>query len=367
MPAELEDLYAHTLKRITLEYRQESYIMLQIVLCTLSPLRVSAFLNCTTYIRWGKRSDPNATEDNIIRRLTSRCGGLLEVFPAFKPRGAIPVSRVQFIHQTVKEFVHNLKAYQELCGYTDQESGYLYLLRYGLNFQEPEEEISSSLLDYAKLIETDHPQDIDDMMQALDHDAAFFGWIQNYIDTVLTNSSQLAYYKVLRTNLVHDSLPLCFAVAAGFSEYVRRKYKPAEWILHPTGYSSGQSRRPRLLHIAAGAPALAPNRPDRPAMVKLLLELGAAPSDKSWKLLLASAGIELKGHPYPTLDLVMSKDYEMRTKDRFLIARELLQHGAGTTMAQPPDYVLPEHGADCISHCARCESGGRYDEALSTP
>ena len=76
MPQELEDLYRHTLRRIEPEYAEEAYIMLQIALCALSPLRLKTFSNCMSYTKWGKVS--NEEDDSMMRHLVSRSGGLLE-------------------------------------------------------------------------------------------------------------------------------------------------------------------------------------------------------------------------------------------------------------------------------------------------
>lgn len=48
MPRELEDLYTHTLRRIEPDYSSESYIMLQIALCSISHLSLEAFMECTS-------------------------------------------------------------------------------------------------------------------------------------------------------------------------------------------------------------------------------------------------------------------------------------------------------------------------------
>lgn len=76
MPEELGDLYRHTLERIEPEYTEEAYIMLQIALCSLSPLPLQTFIRCTSIIKLGEHYD--SSEAEMFRQLISRSGGLLE-------------------------------------------------------------------------------------------------------------------------------------------------------------------------------------------------------------------------------------------------------------------------------------------------
>ena len=54
MPEELKDLYQHTIERIEPDHAEESYVMLQIALCALSPLGLETFVNATSHVIWGK-------------------------------------------------------------------------------------------------------------------------------------------------------------------------------------------------------------------------------------------------------------------------------------------------------------------------
>jgi hypothetical protein len=49
MPEELKDLYEHTLERIEPDHAEESYLMLQIAICALSPLSLDF---CECYIKY---------------------------------------------------------------------------------------------------------------------------------------------------------------------------------------------------------------------------------------------------------------------------------------------------------------------------
>jgi hypothetical protein len=144
MPDELKGLYMHTLRRIEPQYAMESYIMLQIVLWAAAPLRLETFLDCTTHAMEKCVSKTKASSEEMRRRLNSRSGGLLEVISSsetvkdvskyslqndngFEEEQEAALSEVsdklsmllvsggqgpkdlvafvQFIHQTVKEFV----------------------------------------------------------------------------------------------------------------------------------------------------------------------------------------------------------------------------------------------------------------------
>ncbi len=176
MPEELSDLYRHTLKRIEPEYAEESHIMLEIALCSLSPLPLRTFINCVSFSRWQKVHE--ATEAEMIRQMISRSGGLLETIPtsrslatAITPEedepddgasdGASNIAvadfdvdyfDVQFIHQTVKDFIAANRSHLGLLlgPSFKTESGYLYLLESGTTFGLTwAQNLSSSIFEYA--------------------------------------------------------------------------------------------------------------------------------------------------------------------------------------------------------------------------
>ena len=129
MPQELEELYADTLRRVESDYSVEAYRMLQITLCSLFPLSIEDFV----HVNFLNTDRPNhhtgrskASQDAILGSsallrnwIASRSGGLLEVShrpsdeddlqasdPESKSDPArIPKSTVQFIHQTVKDYI----------------------------------------------------------------------------------------------------------------------------------------------------------------------------------------------------------------------------------------------------------------------
>ena len=121
IPQELKDLYADTLRRIEPEYSSEAYIMLQIALCSLVPLPLQTFMASVDVNFLGADIADRATVittmeglsyDPRVRlqsRLESRSGGLLEAVSMAVPdesaQAELPHLVVQFIHQTVKEYV----------------------------------------------------------------------------------------------------------------------------------------------------------------------------------------------------------------------------------------------------------------------
>lgn len=73
MPEELKDLYEHTLERIEPNHVEESYVMLQIALCALSPLYLDTFVNVTSHTLWQNVPDiEDESEEDMIQRVVSR-------------------------------------------------------------------------------------------------------------------------------------------------------------------------------------------------------------------------------------------------------------------------------------------------------
>ena len=133
MPKELKDLYEHTLERIEIGHAEEAFVMLQIAICASSPLPLTTFVNVTSFTLWAKYSAPGEeSKDDMIRRVVSRSGGLLE--PVFAD-SSVPTSpsvletSVQFIHQTVKEYIQNRKDNFGLRRSKTGGNGFEYLLR----------------------------------------------------------------------------------------------------------------------------------------------------------------------------------------------------------------------------------------------
>ncbi len=108
IPTELGELYKRALRRssrgsldASIRDRSDAYVMFQIAICAREPFLLYEFLVATQFLTAAKGNLPDLrrlSEEQLVRRLNSRSVGLLEV-----PRE--PWGPVQFIHQTVKEFM----------------------------------------------------------------------------------------------------------------------------------------------------------------------------------------------------------------------------------------------------------------------
>lgn len=198
MPEELTELYLHTLKRIESNHAEESYVMLQLARCALIPLNLEAFVNATSWNLWRKVPEPTEeTLADMVQRVTSRSGGLLEVIEVFTSDGPSdldlengaddvtdatnngPTSGaahglddirelvdpprtkshiIQFCHQTVKEFIQNAPVNFGLQRTNEEGNGYEYLL----NAAHPGcktwgKHMADEALEYAVLAHKDTP------------------------------------------------------------------------------------------------------------------------------------------------------------------------------------------------------------------
>ena len=141
MPRELKDLYADTLRRIEPDYSQEAFIMLQTALCSFEPLSLKVFMaNLDVNVaHYDENSYPRGAVEYCLEqpmsshksRLVSRSGGLLE---AVQRDQSVPESEglvVEFIHQTVKEYVQSSSknlGLPPISTYMLQKNGYNFLL-----------------------------------------------------------------------------------------------------------------------------------------------------------------------------------------------------------------------------------------------
>lgn len=126
MPVELEDYYKAILDRVSQRYRLESYIILQVLVCSHEPLEFSAFAYavdcalCSTVSECLRKMDrgpfSKLNPEEAARRLQSRCGGLVELLEVSKPIRDWHTLRVQFMHQTVEDFVRKPGLEQRVLG-----------------------------------------------------------------------------------------------------------------------------------------------------------------------------------------------------------------------------------------------------------
>ncbi|MCJ1385019.1 hypothetical protein MMC17_008137 [Xylographa soralifera] len=386
MPSELKDLYIHTLRRIEGEYLQETMIMLQLALCSFSPLPLGTFLACSSYARW-KREHEFETKDTMIRHLASRSGGLLEVFsapslPAERDIDTVSIasilsseshSRVQFIHQTVKDFVaHGDFSTGFLGDAFTLHSGYLYLLRYGArNGASVEDEITRDMFRYAKAIEKHSPQELELMKTVLDdiwcRDPPGTPFNQDlarkWIGLIMSESHVRAYYLQSLSLLDVKHAFLHLAIGANLVEYVR-------YIHYTTDDKKvfGDKAYPNdWLKLAIAGPSLVAGQEDRVAMVKLLLELGVSPDGEIYMRKRMAMATPLRDlgllslDSFTILSFILSRTYEIAEESRYAIVSELLKHGASPDTrvrigAKPDNASGPFQTYGALEHVVGYES-----------
>ena len=138
IPRELRDLYADTLRRIEPEYAVETFIMLHTTLCSFEPLPLKVFMEILD-LNFGDCDVSSVASfemeqptSSLKSRLASRSGGLLEVVRKDQFIPEIDGLVVQFIHQTVKEYVQSAPKPLGLSLISSeilQENGYIFILR----------------------------------------------------------------------------------------------------------------------------------------------------------------------------------------------------------------------------------------------
>jgi hypothetical protein len=153
MPEELGDLYEHTLKRIEPRHADEAYAMLQIALCAFKPLPLDTFANTTSHAIWQKVPKlGDESVDDMTQRIISRSGGLLEVYELAETETSDHAFIVQFIHQTVKEFVQRRKNNLGLERKRSGGTGYEFLFAAGASYWDHwADDIGRDVFEYARL------------------------------------------------------------------------------------------------------------------------------------------------------------------------------------------------------------------------
>jgi hypothetical protein len=375
MPEELGDLYQHTLQRIDADYAQEAYIMLQITLCSLSPLPIEVFMKCVSFSRWRKVHE--ASEDEVARQLMSRSGGLLELVAtelahdSDSSHEVLDVEdetdspgttfAVQFIHQTVKDFVAENR--NDLGLYPDPffkaESGYFYLLESGVFFGRTwARELSKSIFEYAFLAELEGSTDVFRLYRAflpmIDEKSnpvlqGFRGWtLREWINLECPIPEIALYGPAYNTCLF-----LRLAVAADLK-------KLSSYILEmgydgKDDYLSGAA----TLTMAATGRRLSTTSASREPMIKLLLKHGLyqntccePPEAEDAQALLSRFDRDVL---YTPLAWVLRCDPQkhISKEERYSIARLLLEHGANPNTLAGPDACCRDKTSllySCVQH-----------------
>ncbi|KAK5087257.1 hypothetical protein LTR70_007374 [Exophiala xenobiotica] len=120
-PDDLDEFFDHMLKRVDKKYHLETIIIVETILrSSTAPTPEYLLLVLLANTKVASRTEIGSSEsitraaldnDGFVRRLQSRCGGLVEIVPIGGHTGdwswnteSYPKHIVQFIHQTVKEY-----------------------------------------------------------------------------------------------------------------------------------------------------------------------------------------------------------------------------------------------------------------------
>jgi len=137
LPDGLEELYERTIERIPQSCRLEAFVVLEIVNHTdhtLDVWEVTDAASCALgetveeCVGMTKRS-PRMNEEQATLQLKNLCGGLIETY----------LTRVQFMHQTVKDFVSRPGFEHRMLGRSYaplHENGFSFLMKFELAFPE---------------------------------------------------------------------------------------------------------------------------------------------------------------------------------------------------------------------------------------
>ena len=371
LPQELKELYAHTLKRIEPEYTTEAYIMLQITLCTLVPLPLASFMGSVDYnyrdlLQSSRPQQHRLGELNLkdsisspARRLASRCGGLLEIVSVPPSEGAEakePERVVQFIHQTVKEYVNDLQhdlGLREVLPNALEDDGHVFLFR---ACAESKESwvccIKKDLFEYAKHVD-DMVSDSESgiapnesskvyllLWSVFDSEGEFDveWWLrerQELFFTVLSKDfkkSRSLQASSVRRSADSKAIMLRLAVAANLINLVALDIPLSNWTDQRLKNIGSLS----LLHIAAAGPDIitSSRNVDVCQVIRLLLGKGCDVNDPSLSSTalrpMLAYEIDSGRHLYP-LDAALLADHAFSNRDeetQLSIARTLLQAGA---------------------------------------
>jgi hypothetical protein len=121
LPTELEAYYERILNRLPSSYHMEALVMFKTLETSIWTPLIHDFIHVCDYAETPKLAnctpcDPSSlewTDEELLRRLRTRSGGLIEAIPQNPGHGEplcpyatkLPGLKVQFIHQTVKSFI----------------------------------------------------------------------------------------------------------------------------------------------------------------------------------------------------------------------------------------------------------------------
>jgi hypothetical protein len=396
MPEELGALYRHTLERISLDYIEEAYMMLQITLCSLTALPIETFMKCVSFARWGKIHE--ASEEEMIRQLISRSGGLLEIIkivgssteilervqsgvsePSEDVRHSTINSHqddddylpfdsgtygdelrttkaVQFIHQTMKDYVAENRSDLGLrltdCTFKG-ESGHIYLLDWTTRFGA-DTALSRSMLEHAFLAETDGLSDASRIRHSFD---GVFSGRMTKVNLGSWIIRELPQYKHTLGRLNPYVQFIVLAAAADLKDLISYEIS--------TGRGNVNSASTWILAMVATGPRLSTSSASRESMVKLLLKAGLDIDIPTRGIELEDFQVMIENDP-PIIDhsevlsrtilswLLRQESQKYVLKEESIsLARLLLENGANPNALAVPDSSCPQGTSllySCILH-----------------
>ena len=364
MPQELKDLYAHTLRRIEPEYTTEAYIMLQTALCSLAPLPLKSFMGSLDYNYDSLSSIPRPQvvglgEGNVeeslpsqVRRLASRSGGLLEIVSlptSDRADGNEPDHVVQFVHQTVKDYVQRFQhelGLREVLLRALEENGHVFLLRACAESQKSWVCcIKRDLFAYAKHVDdintgfendsfADQVPKIAPLLTQIFHSEGEFGllwWLKQRQDLLSRALGLESENDIQPDSPKREKALLRLAVAANLLNFI---------ATYQTDGAKSAFGEIDLLHVAAAGPDIGTSsrNVDICQMVRIILDKGYPVDWESFRFLSWISRItelHFLGHTFDhsltPLALMLSADKSLGDRDevtQLLIARILFQSGA---------------------------------------
>ena len=314
MPQELRDLYADTVRRIEPEYSSEAYIMLQTTLCSFEPLPLEVLMYISDVNSDSPRLDPAWYGDLPVEstssqksRLASRSGGLLEAVQRDQSESESDDLVVQFIHQTVKEYVQTAPKNLGLAQASSkilQANGYNLLLRTcSYCYNEWVTCIKKDLFDYARCAARKCKEDYGA------HESKCSRLIAEIIEVVDTSMNPILaadpinllwflgkqkgeffedFLSEIESKSTAEGAPpkmqiARLAVAMNFPEY---------FVHHPIMFEGGRGRErghlhPGLLHLAVAVPGLNPGirDVDHEYMIRVLVGAGCDINEHNTEML----------------------------------------------------------------------------------
>ena len=254
LPDDLDDFYAHIIKKIDKKYYAEFFIIVEALLRSSGPLSAS-FLNIVLVANLRKLSKKTSLSSTLgkdefdnegfSRRLQSRTGGLIEMVTSNQK------FYVQFLHQTVKEYFsddRNLATISQGSRAGNPEmsgsfTGHFFLLNAHTDLFRQDEtardfprESLEEIIHHASAIEQKFHPSLVPMLQELDliitrRRATEFLWPFEALGPIFKRNYAIKYYVERERLPQHHSL-LLLAIALGWSHYVQQcfEYGPAQSI-----------------------------------------------------------------------------------------------------------------------------------------